>query len=351
MPQHPDLDEQDKQLLSGDSGKPPLSALGSFALRCMKRGWGQSEFEAAARGSHILESLCTESNGRQRPQRAESKLDNAWKWAEEKYSPTAEIKHLQSLDNLRREVAKVLTGDDLAVMLGLIAKAERDGHNPVIGPCRAVADLTNLTHVQVNKAMQRLEAAASPDFPIREVTRYKLRSGESKGQSTRLWTLALGWRAEAACVHGGDIPVSPSVRKLTSADRLSYFRACISNLALGEYLTTRELARKVGMSDNQARASLNALFELGEVDRFEGRTRTGTVAYRWGRYPTEAEAADKAAAAAARLEAVLAKQAKQLAEASECRFAECVEIAPPGQRYCREHEALMETLRRDRQDD
>lgn len=117
MSLHPDLDERDKLYLSGNSGNPPLSALGSFALRCLTRGWTQHEFEAAAAGSHILESLCTESNGRQRPQRAESKLANAWMWAEEKYDPQTALKHAASLTNLRREAAQSLAGDDLAVVL------------------------------------------------------------------------------------------------------------------------------------------------------------------------------------------------------------------------------------------
>ena len=204
MTGQPELDEQDISLLSGESGKEPLGALGAFALRCMHKGWGMPQFAAAAAGSRILESLCTDGN-RYRPQRANAKLSSAWRWAEKTFSPTFEIKHQTAPANLRREVIRsgLVDGDDLAVLLGLIAKAERDGHNPVIGPCRAVADLIDIGHMRVNRAMQRLAAAASPNFPIREVADYRLRSGANKGSKTRLWTLNFGWRATCPQVDRG----------------------------------------------------------------------------------------------------------------------------------------------------
>jgi hypothetical protein len=92
MTGQPELDEQDISLLSGESGKEPLGALGAFALRCMHKGWGMPEFAAAAAGSRILESLCTDGN-RYRAQRADAKLSGAWRWAEKTFSPTFEIKH------------------------------------------------------------------------------------------------------------------------------------------------------------------------------------------------------------------------------------------------------------------
>jgi len=347
MTGQPELDEQDISLLSGESGKEPLGALGAFALRCMHKGWGMPEFAASAAGSRILESLCTDGN-RYRPQRADAKLSSAWRWAEKTFSPTFEIKHQTAPANLRREVIKsgLVDGDDLAVLLGLIAKAERDGRNPVIGPCRAVADLIDIGHMRVNRAMQRLAAAASPNFPIREVADYRLRSGSNKGSKTRLWMLNFGWRATGAQGDRGDISVSARVPKLTSEDRLSYFRVCIGNLPLGEFLTTAEIARKAGVPyDNKARDALKLLHEQGEVDRFEGRTRRGTTSYRWGRYPTAAEEAEAKAKASARIEAGKAKFAADLAEESTCFFVECEDTAPAGQRYCPTHEEGMAAYR------
>jgi hypothetical protein len=352
-----ELDEQDISLLGGESGKEPLGALGAFALRCMHKGWGMPEYAAAAEGSAILESLCTDGN-RYRPQRADAKLASTWQWAEKTFSPTFEIKHQTAPANLRREVIKsgLVDGDDLAVLLGLIAKAERDGHNPVIGACRAVADLIDIGHTRVNRAMQRLAAAASPNFPIREVAEHRLRSGANKGSKTRLWTLNFGWRATGAQVHRGDIPVSPQVSKMTSKDRISYFRTCISNLPLGKFFTTAEMASKAGVPyDNRSRDALKLLHEQGEVDRFEGKTRRNTMSYRWGRYPTAAEEAERKAMASARIEANKAAYAKSLAEESECpapvgRGASerrCGDTAPVGQRLCPQHQEAIERHKRE----
>ncbi len=351
MTGQPELDEQDISLLSGESGKEPLGALGAFALRCMHKGWGMPEFAAAAAGSRILESLCTDGN-RYRPQRADAKLSSAWRWAEKTFSPTFEVKHQTAPANLRREVIKsgLVDGDDLAVLLGLIAKAERDGRNPVIGPCRAVADLIDIGHMRVNRAMQRLAAAASPNFPVREVADYRLRSGANKGSKTRLWTLNFGWRATCPQVDRGDIPVSPRVPKLSREDRLSYFRVCIGNLPLWEYFTTAEIARKAGVPyDNKAREALKLLHEQGEVDMFEGKTRRGTTSYRWGRYRTAAETTEAKAKASAQFESAKARYAAELAGESSCRFPvglgpherPCGDTAPVGQTYCPTHEKAM----------
>jgi hypothetical protein len=355
MTEQPELDEQDISLLSGESGKEPLGALGAFALRCMHKGWDMSDFAAAAEGSRILESLCTDGN-RYRPQRAGAKLSSAWQWAEKTFSPTFEIKQKTAPDNLRREVIKsgLMEGDDLAVLLGLIEKAERDGHNPVIGPCRAVADLIDIGHMRVNRAMQRLGAAASPNFPIREVADHRLRSGANKGSKTRLWTLNFGWRATCPQGDGGDIPVSAQVPKLTREDRISYFRRCIGNLPLGEFFTTAEITRKAGVPyDNKSREALNLLHEQGEVDRFSGSTRTGTKSYRWGRYPTAAEEAERKAKASAQIEANIAKYRAELAGESACPFPvgrgpderPCGCLAPAGQRYCPTHQRAMDHYR------
>lgn len=354
MTGQPKLDGQDISLLSGESGKEPLGALGAFALRCMHKGWGMPEFTAAAAGSRILESLCTDGN-RYRPQRADAKLSSAWRWAEKTFSPTFEIKHQTAPANLRREVIKsgLVDGDDLAVLLGLIAKAERDGHNPVIGPCRAVADLIDNGHTRVNRAMQRLAAAASPNFPIREVADYRLRSGTNKGSKTRLWMLNFGWRATCPQVDGGDIPVSARVPKLTRKDRLSYFRTCIGNLPLGKFLTTREIARLAGVPyDNKARDALKLLHEQGEVDRINGFTSTGTKSYRWGRYPTAAEEEAKAQRIGTLEDRMAAAKAREAGE-SECPFPTglgrherpCGETAPPGNWYCPQHQEAMDHYR------
>jgi hypothetical protein len=133
------------------------------------------------------------------------------------------------------------------------------------------------------------------------------------------------------------------VRRLTSADRLSYFRGCLSNIPLGEYFTTAEIARKAGLPpDNQARDALKKLYELGEVDRLDASTRTGTRSYRWGRLPTEAEAHEAKAAAAASIEAAKAKYAAELDGVTSCRFVDCTAVAPVGQRYCDQHAPLMQ---------
>lgn len=339
----PELDDEDHRLLAGDSGKTPLGALGAFALRCLGRGWGQEVFEVYARDSSVVDSLCHDGK-RARPQRRDQKIAAAWLWAEKEFNPGAPVLHSAALDNLRRELvsSNVLTGDELAVTLGLITKAQRDGHNPVIGPCREVADIVGMDKMRVNRAMQRLVAAASPDHPIRGVAGYRLKAGASKGCQTRMWSLNLGWRAQGdtvPCVPRGDIPVSRRVALPTSADTLSYFRGCISNLALGETKTTRELADLAGVPANKARAALNELHRLGEVDRFESRIRTGTMSYRWCRFSSEAEAAEAEAIRSANVQAIKAKHAEDLNRMSPCRWPGCTDTAPPGRRRCDSHHA------------
>jgi hypothetical protein len=138
------------------------------------------------------------------------------------------------------------------------------------------------------------------------------------------------------------------VPKLTREDRLSYFRRCIGNLPLWEYFTTAEMARKAGVPyDNKAREALKLLHEQGEVDMFEGKTRRGTTSYRWGRYRTTAEEAEAKAKTLARIESSKARRAAELAEESMCRFVECEDTAPAGQRYCPPHQEAMERYERE----
>jgi hypothetical protein len=306
VPAHPELDDESRRLLSGNSGRTPLSALTAFAAWCLRHeGWDEAAFFAATDSSAILESLCTE-DGRYRPQRAASKQDYAWKSANESYQPGAPIGHPVALDNLRREAAKVLAGNDLKVFLGLVdlASDPDSGGNPVLGSVNALIARTKLGRRQVNEAAQRLQAAASADHPVRSVDMFRLTRGPSKGLQTRRWTLNLGYRAPAAGGQWGVNLVSPRMPKLSSKDKLSYFKTCIGNLAPGASLPTRDLCLRAGVPDNsRSREILNQMYLDGEVDRVDRKSPKGTWVYAWRRVPDGTDVAAARAAAAERITA------------------------------------------------
>lgn len=344
MANQPEVDQVDRELLDGNSGLPPFSALVKLASRLKGRGLNINDYENLLDGTNVLEEVCTDG-ARYRPGRAGKHIQSAWDKADD---PLGSPCDPRALTNLKREVVSsgVLSGTDLSVFLALVTLAEGDenrgSRNPVLGSVSAVVEQSGHGRRQVNDSMRRLEAAAGFHFPIREVTRYRLQSGPRKGQQTRLWFLNLGWRHPVSGVRGGVNLVSPQVRKLTSDDRLSYFRACIGNLESGKYLTTREMCNLAGLSyDNRARDALNTLYLSGAIERLDSRTRTGAKMYRWKRPDTDAEIQQAKAESAARIARVKAEHAESLLVVSRCGYdKDCPNRAPPGQRWCEEHERL-----------
>jgi hypothetical protein len=271
------------ELLNGDHGREPLSALGTAALFALGHEIDFTEFYNVAITSDTVDSLCTEtsSSGRTRYRdRGDKFVTKAWSWAEEKHDPTLRAGTLQPQTVVWLSAIEEPTARHIA------AKAIRTGNHPTDYAVRELQKDAGLTYRQAQRRLADLErSAGEPGSVVTSVEATKvINRGHNKGnRPIRTWTLrpplevASGHQEhirgdiyDPPCATSGDgadlilgdppkiNPVPPRKPQRGDPDWYGY--------------TAAEYAAMMGLSKSVARKRLIEYEQSGKAEKYPGWT-------------------------------------------------------------------------------